>query len=240
MRIQVGKKSLTDMQYITNMSQLSSENARNIINVVQENEVETYSENEELTARDLQEINVGVTFENKRETQVAVCYHALTQRFNFKIDKSCTKCYFVSCVDVKCGWKFKASSMGKTGIFKVRKFNDVHTCSFEDRFKENRHATSKFIANVVKVKYRKTTSYYGPINIQEDVKDQYGINIDYHKAWRAKEKMTEKIVGKASQSYSDLPSYLHMVKKVNPGTVAKIKTLDDRYNILFYMNINNL
>ena len=141
MLIQVEKNSLTDMQYITNMSQLSSENAMNIINVVQENKAEIDSEDEELIARDSQEINVGVTFENNRETQVAVCHHALTQRFNFKIDKSCTKCYFVSCVDVKCGWKFKASSIGKTGIFKVRKFNDVHTCSFGDRFKENRHAT---------------------------------------------------------------------------------------------------
>ena len=65
MPIQVGKNSLTDMQYITNMSQLSSENAMNIINVVQENKAEIDSEDEELIARDLQKINVGVTFESK-------------------------------------------------------------------------------------------------------------------------------------------------------------------------------
>ena len=137
------------------MIQLTSDNAKAIMNVIQENENVDDSEGEGLTASQLQEINVGDTFNSKRDTQIAVCHYALIKRFNFKIDKSCKKHYSVSYVDINYGWKFHASSIGKIPIFKVRMFKDVHTCSFEDRFRENRHATSRFIVNVVKLKIRK-------------------------------------------------------------------------------------
>ena len=111
------------------MSELSSENAKAIIEDMQETEEETDSEDEGLTANELQEINVGATFESKRHAQISVCHYALNNRFNFKVDKSCKKTYLVTCVDPKCGWKFHASAVGKTCLFKVRKFNDVHTLS---------------------------------------------------------------------------------------------------------------
>lgn len=217
------------MPYIDNMTQLTAEIAKDVVNGMDEYDSDEYSDADGLNATEFREINEGDTFESKRDTQTAVCHYALIKRFNFKVDKSCKKTYFVSCIDKNCGWLFHASSIGKTSIFKVRKFNDVHTCSMEDRFKQNQHATSRFIANVVKTKFRNTRSYYGPINIQEDVKSNYGIDIDYHKAWRAKEKVVEEVIGKPSVSYADLPSYLHMVKQTNPGTVTNLKTTDDRY-----------
>lgn len=130
--------------------------------------------------------------------------------------------------DKKCNRLFKASSMCCTSSFKVRSFNDILTCSLENRFQENKHATSFFIANIVKKTYRETSSYFGPINIQEERKCKYEIDIDYGKAWRVRELVTLKILVKTSVSYQNIPAYLHMLKQSNPGTFTILKTLDAR------------
>ena len=91
------------MSYVNNMTQISFENAKSIIERMQETEAETNSEDEGFTATELQEINVGATFQSKRQTQISVCHYALNNRFNFKVEKSCKKNYIVTCVDAKCG-----------------------------------------------------------------------------------------------------------------------------------------
>ena len=55
------------------------------------------------------------------------------------------------------------------------------------------------------------------------MKKKFGIDIGYHKAWRAIQKAIAFIRGTPEENYQILPSYLHMMVGKNPGTYTNIK-----------------
>ncbi|XP_075076473.1 uncharacterized protein LOC142163118 [Nicotiana tabacum] len=52
------------------------------------------------------------------------------------------------------------------------------------------------------------------------MKKKFGIDIGYHKAWRAIQKVVACIRGTPEKNYQILPSYLHMMVHKNPGIFA--------------------
>ncbi|KAG5592388.1 hypothetical protein H5410_042902 [Solanum commersonii] len=62
----------------------------------------------------------------------------------------------------ECQWIFKSSCLNKTTLFRVRCFNNEHTCPLKDK--------------------------HTPKDIQEDVKRELGVDINYMKAWHSKER----------------------------------------------------
>ncbi|KAG5595531.1 hypothetical protein H5410_036763 [Solanum commersonii] len=142
--------------------------------------------------------------------------------------------YYLVCVDDQCSWYFKSSSLNNSNIFKVRKFYNVHTCGNESRFFSQRHATSKFVGGLITSNVDNPKTIYTPADIQCDIRNQYGVDLNYMKAWRAKEKALEILRGKPRDSYGKLPSYLYMVKHTNPGSVTRLEKTDDD---VFYMHI---
>ena len=55
-----------------------------------------------------------------------------------------------------------------------------------------RQATTDIIARTIKSKYMDPRSKYNPRDIQRDLKQNYGVTIDYQKAWRSREKNIRK------------------------------------------------
>lgn len=71
---------------------------------------------------------------------------------------------------------------------------------------------------------------YTPADIQHDIRKKYGVDLNYMKEWRAKEKALEILSGKPRDSYRKFPSYLYMVKHTNPRSVTRLeKTEDERF-----------
>ncbi|XP_059292648.1 uncharacterized protein LOC132046121 [Lycium ferocissimum] len=98
------------------------------------------------------EVEEDQVYKNK-ETVVSVMHNYVIQNnFQFKVKRSSKSRYHLSCVDEDCVWFFKSSAIYKAEIFKVRSFNNVHTCSFSERFLTQRHATSKVVASIIKDK----------------------------------------------------------------------------------------
>jgi hypothetical protein len=50
--------------------------------------------------------------------------------------------------------------------------------------------------------------------------------ISYHKAWRAKQKATEKRYGSFEVAYDTLPQILDILKQRNPGTYVVVQDKD--------------
>ncbi|XP_019261874.1 PREDICTED: protein FAR1-RELATED SEQUENCE 4-like [Nicotiana attenuata] len=65
------------------------------------------------------------------------------------------------------------------------------------------------------------------------MKKKFGIDIGYHKAWSAIQKVVACIRGTPEENYQILPSYLHMMVAKNPGTYTSIKR--DAQNRFAYM-----
>ncbi|XP_062099976.1 uncharacterized protein LOC133805842 [Humulus lupulus] len=71
-------------------------------------------------------------------------------------------------------------------------------------------------------------------NKREDIKNDYGIELSYGKAWRCREKALSYVRGTLEASYQKLPSYLFMLQQKNPGTLTDFVTEEDRFKYCFF------
>ena len=73
-------------------------------------------------------------------------------------------------------------------MFNVRGFVSEHTRILGLRQKDNRKATLWVITACIKRKYASHNHNYLPKSIIEDILNDYGIDMTYHKAWRCRKK----------------------------------------------------
>nr|XP_016440273.1 PREDICTED: uncharacterized protein LOC107766074 [Nicotiana tabacum] len=159
------------------------------------------------------------------------------ERFQFKVKRSSATRYHLMCVDDNCAWSFKSSAVFKANIFKVRCYNNNHTCGYGERYLTQRQATSSVIASIVKDKYVNPKNVYTANDIIEDIQKQHEIEVSYMKVWRAKEIAMAMIRGSPSDSYKELPKYFYMLEHTNPGTVTKLHKSEDGCFLYAYVSL---
>ena len=82
---------------------------------------------------------------------------------------------------------------------------------------------------------------YLPKSIIEDILNNYGIEMSYHKAWRCKEKALMYVRGSVEISYQKLPSYLYMLEKKNIGTVIHLETNEiGQFKYFFFHGLRSI
>ncbi|XP_060960754.1 uncharacterized protein LOC133031292 [Cannabis sativa] len=113
-------------------------------------------------------------------------------------------------------------------MFEVSTFHNVHTCSLDLRRKDNRQASPLIVAHLIKDKFATDGSDHLASDIRKSMHKDYGIQMSYEKAWRCREKALHLAHGTPEDSYSKLPSYLHMQLR-NPGTITNFAVEDDRF-----------
>ncbi|KAH0720478.1 hypothetical protein KY284_005508 [Solanum tuberosum] len=100
----------------------------------------------------------------------------------FKVKRSSTTRYYLVCVDDQFSWYFKSSNLNNSNTFKERKFYNVHTCGNESRLFSQRHATSKFVGGLITSNVDDPKTIYTLADIQRDIRNQYGVDLNYMKA----------------------------------------------------------
>ncbi|XP_016468162.2 uncharacterized protein LOC107790717 [Nicotiana tabacum] len=159
------------------------------------------------------------------------------ERFQFKVKRSSATRYHLMCVDDNCAWSFKSSTVFKANIFKVRSYNNNHTCGYGERYLTQRQATSGVIASIVKDTYVNPKKVYTANDIIEDIQKQHRIEVSYMKVWRAKEIAMAMIRGSPSDSYKELPKPIMVVdesflKATYKGTILTACTHDGAGKII--------
>ncbi|XP_075101234.1 uncharacterized protein LOC142176786 [Nicotiana tabacum] len=155
------------------------------------------------------------------------------EKVEFTAVRSCSKRYELKCIVDKCGWNVRATRIKNSTLFRVIKYHNFYECSVDARKSYQKHATSNFISEQIieHVRYKKievTLAF-----VENEMKKKFGIDIGYHKAWRAIQKTIACIRGTPGENYQILPSYLHMMVCKNPGTYTSIKR--DEQNRFAYM-----
>ncbi|XP_060210399.1 uncharacterized protein LOC132637305 [Lycium barbarum] len=129
-------------------------------------------------------------------------------------------------------------------MFKVREFVDKYTCPLKDKVYSCNQASRRFIPSIIKPKITNYKRKYTPKDIADDVKNEFGVDVNYMKAYRAKEKAMTKLRGEPADSYKKLPAYVYILDKTYPGshgshlkqeyngTFVSASTLDGAGNIL--------
>ncbi|XP_075095112.1 uncharacterized protein LOC142173424 [Nicotiana tabacum] len=147
----------------------------------------------------------------------------ITDQFHQKVKKW----YTFECVDERCTWRLKASSLRASNLFKVTNFNSVHSCLNDKRFCSQKQAVSAFVAAMVQDKLVDPKTIYTPTDIQRDIQKAYDMDLSYMQAWRSNEKAMKLLRGTPSESYKKIPTYLYMLEYANPGSLTRLCTKVD-------------
>ncbi|XP_019253887.1 PREDICTED: uncharacterized protein LOC109232580 [Nicotiana attenuata] len=182
-------------------------------------------------------IEVGQVYQDKQTIASAMKHYSVMNKFQFRVKRSSARSYWLVCVGENCTWHFKATSINDSAMFKVRKFNSMHTCSLMDSTFIQRKPTAMVVGSMVIPKYADPKTIYTPKDIQTDMLSEHGVNLTYMQAWRAKKKALEFLRGHLADSYSKLPSYLYILEKIYPGSVVKLKKTDDDYFLYAFVAI---
>ncbi|XP_060190798.1 uncharacterized protein LOC132620107 [Lycium barbarum] len=219
--LQIGYiKQTNDMETVVS-GDLASSSCGNAV-VVFENDT-----NLVISYKNQKEVVVDQVYKDKDTLKAVMANYAISNRFNFRAERSNAISYTLVCVSEECDWKFRASSVGKSEMFWVREFRDKHTCPLKDKVYSQHHAKSWFIGGIVKPKVANHKRKYTPNNIAEDVRNDLGMDVSYMVAWRAKEKAMKDLMGEPSDSYKKLPGYLYITDKTYPGSHIRMRKSDE-------------
>nr|XP_016491590.1 PREDICTED: uncharacterized protein LOC107811219 [Nicotiana tabacum] len=164
------------------------------------------------------EVMAGQMYNDKATLKEVMENYSISQRFQFRVDRSNAVSYALLCISEYCEWRFKASSFNKLELFKVREFIDNHTCPLKDKVYEQRQASSSLIGGMIRPKLTNHKRKYTPKDIIDDVKSDLGVDVSDMLAWRAKEKEMNFLRGKPADSYKKLPGYLYTMDMTYPGS----------------------
>ncbi|XP_070014721.1 uncharacterized protein [Nicotiana sylvestris] len=180
-----------------------------------------------------EEVIVGSIFENKQNMTKFFCSLEINQKVEFTVVRSCSKRYELKCIVEKCDWNVCATKIKNSTLFRVIKYHNNHECSVDARKSDQKHATSNFISEQIIEHVRDKKMEVTPAFLENEMKFFFGIDIGYHKAWRAIQKSVACIRGTPEENYQILPSYLHIMVRKNPGKYTSIKR--DGQNRFAYM-----
>ncbi|XP_070052660.1 uncharacterized protein [Nicotiana tomentosiformis] len=183
------------------------------------------------------EVIAGQVFKDRATLKAVMEQYAIAARFQFRIDRSNAISYTLLCIFEDCEWKFKASSINKSQMFKVREFNDKHTCPLKDKKYEQRQATSRLTGGMIRSKFTNHKRKYTPKDIINDVKSDFGIDVSYMLAWRAREKIVNFLRGEPADSYNKLPGYLYTLDMTYPGSHIRMEKFPKNEFIYLYISL---
>ncbi|XP_060974519.1 uncharacterized protein LOC133039631 [Cannabis sativa] len=182
------------------------------------------------------EVEKGQAYKDKETLKNVLSYYAIKNIFQYKVWKSCSQEYSLKCVYKSCNCLNKcpfSTLCTERHLFDLcNRFSNIHTCPINIRHEDQRQATSKLIGECIKPKFLNIKTKATSMDIKGELKYRYGIKMNYMKAWRSKEHAVNDLRGNASDSYSLIPSFLHVVEKTNPGSFVDLKTTEDN-NLLF-------
>ncbi|XP_013684552.2 uncharacterized protein LOC106388925 [Brassica napus] len=183
---------------------------------------------------------VDQRFNSFIEFRDALHKYSVAHGFAYKYKKNDSHRVSVKCKAQGCPWRITAARLSTTQLICIKKMNPRHTCE-RSVIKPGYRATRGWVRTILKEKL-KAFPDYKPKDIAEDIKREYGIQLNYSQAWRAKEVAREQLQGSYKEAYSQLPLLCEKIKETNPGSIAVFATKEDssfhRLFISFYASIS--
>ncbi|KAK4755525.1 hypothetical protein SAY87_009282 [Trapa incisa] len=168
---------------------------------------------------------VDQRFNSFSEFKEALHKYSIAHGFAYRYKKNDSHRVSVKCKSLGCPWRIYASRLSTTQLICIKKMNGNHTCE-GGNVKAGYRATRGWVGNIIKEKLKESPNYK-PKDIAEDIKNEYGIQLNYSQAWRAKEIAREQLLGSYKDSYKLLPFFCERIKETNPGSVAIFSTKED-------------
>ena len=178
----------------------------------------------------------GRKFSNRDSFREALAKAAMYDNFAMKRLRTSPTEVTARCSESNCPWRIHATLVNSGPEFQVRTYNGAHTCSKPMMGLGHGEATSRFIAMWIIDRLRIHESYT-PKEIITDFSKEFGVQLSYKKAWKAREIALDEIRGSYEQSFSILPDYCHELRRTNPSTVTHVIQEEDSTFCRFFFSL---
>lgn len=168
---------------------------------------------------------VDQRFRSFTEFREALHKYSIAHGFAYKYKKNDSHRVTVKCKSEGCPWRIYASRLATTQLICIKKMSTTHTCEGA-AVKARYRATRGWVGSIIKEKL-KVSPNYKPKDIASDIKREYGIQLNYSQAWRAKEVAREQLQGSYKEAYNQLPYFCEKIMETNPGSIATFATKED-------------
>lgn len=168
---------------------------------------------------------VGQRFHTLNEFREALRKFSIAHGFNYMYKKNENQRVTVKCKVEGCPWRIHASRLSTTQLVCIKTMRPQHTCQGVT-VKPAFRATRSWVGNLIKEKV-KDSPKIRPKDIANEVKRDYGIELNYSQARRAKEYAREQLLGSYKDAYSELPFFCDKIMETNPGSLATFNTKED-------------
>ncbi|KAK2358475.1 hypothetical protein P8452_77572 [Trifolium repens] len=168
---------------------------------------------------------VDQRFNSFSEFREALHKYSIAHGFAYRYKKNDSHRVTVKCKSQGCPWRIYASKLSTTQLICIKKMTKDHTCE-GSAVKAGYRATRGWVGSIIKEKL-KASPNYKPKDIADDIKREYGIQLNYSQAWRAKEIAREQLQGSYKEAYTQLPFFCEKIKETNPGSFATFTTKED-------------
>src|SRR5438477_5508861 len=169
---------------------------------------------------------LGADYESLETLKHACRTAAIKDAFEFTTLKSDKQRYFIKCKAQDCGWALHVTRVEDSTTFRIRKSIQLHDC-FALNHTGHAQANSSFIASTIEEKLHQKPDY-SPVDIVRDMRLEFGVEITYSKAFRARNRALDAINRIHEKAYQTLPEYCKGLIESNPGTVATLEIDEDR------------
>lgn len=183
------------------------------------------------------DMTLGQEFESKRAVQDLVERAVHLNCFEVATVKSTTVLYVLKCRDGACKWSLRVAKYKNSDRWSVRTYKKKHTCSritTSTSTQFSRKGTPGLVASVVHQFYPGQFNTPKPKSLVGLVQRELGVNVSVTTAWRGRHKAINDLRGSPDESFTRLPSYLHMLEEKNHGTVTYVECDEEkRFKYLF-------
>ncbi|GFZ09125.1 hypothetical protein Acr_20g0009330 [Actinidia rufa] len=183
---------------------------------------------------------VDQIFSSFAEFREALHKYSIAHGFAYKYKKNDSHRVTAKCRSEGCPWRIYASRSPTTQVVCIKTMKPTHTCEGAS-VKAGYQSTRGLVRSIIKEKL-KVSPNYKPKDIASYIKREYGIQLNYTQAWRAKEMAREQLQGSYKEAYTQLPYFCERIMETNPGSIATFATKEDssfhRLFISFHASIS--
>ncbi|KAL0416596.1 UNVERIFIED_CONTAM: hypothetical protein Slati_3491500 [Sesamum latifolium] len=134
------------------------------------------------------ELSLGMVFKSKDHLKASIQDFSVRHaRREYKVVESNPKLWKVCCkwdVETGCNWMLRGIFKSNMGLFKITRYAGLHTCLMNEISVDHGNLGKSMIATHLLGMVRQDPSYEIK-NVRQTIKDKFGFEIPYHKAWQA-------------------------------------------------------
>ncbi|KAL6544984.1 hypothetical protein OROHE_009891 [Orobanche hederae] len=171
------------------------------------------------------ELVTGGIFHDKLTMTISVGYFHMKNHVESVTTRSSGTRYHLICkFGDRCEFFIRASAVGRA--WKINQWGP-HNCEFALRYHPHPKVSSKVIAAEFVDNFTEDGFLLKPLDIQGKLLRDYGVHVTYQTALAGKNHAVKESYGDADKSFQLLPTYLYMLKDLNPGSMVALQTCND-------------